>query len=73
MGVGQVLQDILPGDDGKHCECQVTPGTPFYQGHLQNSANPIRTVKASAVFGLGKAGGTSFHEIQCQLAPGCQD
>ncbi|CAE7484545.1 petA [Symbiodinium pilosum] len=28
----QVLQDILPGDDGKHCECQVTPGTPFYQG-----------------------------------------
>lgn len=28
----QVLNDILPGDDGKHCECQVTPGTPFYQG-----------------------------------------
>lgn len=31
----QALPDILPGDDGKHCECQATPGTPFF-----NSINP---------------------------------
>ncbi|CAJ1427378.1 unnamed protein product [Effrenium voratum] len=28
----QVLEDLLPGDDGKHCECQVLPGSAFYRG-----------------------------------------
>lgn len=25
-----VLGDIIPGDGGKHCQCEVTPGTKFY-------------------------------------------
>jgi len=25
------LEDLIPGDDGKHCECQVTPGSSFYK------------------------------------------
>eukprot|EP00931_Biecheleriopsis_adriatica_P054483 TRINITY_DN32070_c0_g1_i1.p1 TRINITY_DN32070_c0_g1~~TRINITY_DN32070_c0_g1_i1.p1 ORF type:complete len:745 (-),score=145.21 TRINITY_DN32070_c0_g1_i1:13-2247(-) len=25
------LQDILPGDGGKHCDCEITPGTEFYK------------------------------------------
>ncbi|CAJ1433431.1 unnamed protein product [Effrenium voratum] len=25
-----VLGDIIPGDGGKHCQCEVTPGTEFY-------------------------------------------
>mmetsp|Transcript_30171 Transcript_30171/g.79577 ORF Transcript_30171/g.79577 Transcript_30171/m.79577 type:complete len:673 (-) Transcript_30171:37-2055(-) len=29
------LGDPFPGDDGKHCQCEVTPGTPFF-----NSVNP---------------------------------
>ena len=37
----QVLNDILPGDDGKHCECQVTPGTPFYQGPTSSMFQPV--------------------------------
>jgi len=27
----QDLEDIIPGDDGKHCQCQVVPGSSFYQ------------------------------------------
>ncbi|CAK9075118.1 Uncharacterized protein SCF082_LOCUS36458 [Durusdinium trenchii] len=25
-----VLGDLIPGDGGKHCQCEVTPGTDFY-------------------------------------------
>lgn len=28
----QVLEDVLPGDDGKHCDCEVIPGSSFHRG-----------------------------------------
>ena len=28
----QVLEDVLPGDDGKHCDCEVLPGSDFERG-----------------------------------------
>eukprot|EP00438_Fugacium_kawagutii_P013382 Skav216488 [mRNA] locus=scaffold1123:473583:483954:- [translate_table: standard] len=31
VGIVQVLEDVLPGDDGKHCDCEVIPGTSFHQ------------------------------------------
>ncbi|CAK9064793.1 unnamed protein product [Durusdinium trenchii] len=28
----QVLEDVLPGDDGKHCECEIILGSAFHKG-----------------------------------------
>ncbi|CAE8586329.1 unnamed protein product [Polarella glacialis] len=44
----QSLKDILPGDDGKHCECFIVPGTDFYKGLSPMLLPDVETDEAGA-------------------------
>eukprot|EP00930_Biecheleria_cincta_P047198 TRINITY_DN32666_c0_g1_i1.p1 TRINITY_DN32666_c0_g1~~TRINITY_DN32666_c0_g1_i1.p1 ORF type:complete len:668 (+),score=122.01 TRINITY_DN32666_c0_g1_i1:106-2109(+) len=57
----QVLEDLIPGDDGKHCECLVSPGNSFYkklnpmlQSESDAEASGAKLVASCEIFEAGK-------------------
>lgn len=76
----QVLEDLIPGDDGKHCQCLVTPGNSFYkkinpmhQSERDADAAGAKLVASCEIFEAGKNQG-SWGAAQWEaVEPFCSD